>query len=74
MVAARISEIEHIIAREQDFAFKPEGVLDTRADDWENVLPPEQRTSRAAMICSGKRLLRHVHRCARGERAFRETL
>ncbi|MEJ1964887.1 MAG: hypothetical protein WDO56_26480 [Gammaproteobacteria bacterium] len=49
---ARISEIEHVIAREKEFAFKPQGVLDTRDQDWEGVLPPEQRTSRAAMIAA----------------------
>ena len=50
--ASRISEIEHIIAREMEFAFKPQGVLDTRDHDWEGILPPEQRTSRAAMIAA----------------------
>ena len=48
----RISEIEHIIAREKEFAFKPQGVLDTRSDDWEGILPPEQRASRAAMVAA----------------------
>lgn len=50
--AKKISEIEHIIARDKDFAFKPQGILDTRDQDWETVLPPEQRTSRAAMVAA----------------------
>lgn len=41
----KISEIESIIAREKDFAFKPQGVLDTKDHDWESILPPGQRSS-----------------------------
>jgi hypothetical protein len=48
----QISEIEHIIAREKEFAFKPDGVLATRDHDWEGILQPDQRTSRAAMIAA----------------------
>ncbi len=50
--AKKISEIEHIIARKEDFAFKPAGVLETSDQDWETLLPLEQRTSRAAMIAA----------------------
>lgn len=45
-----ISEIEHVIAREEEFAFRPEGVLVPEYMDWEVILPAEERTSRAAMI------------------------
>jgi hypothetical protein len=48
----QISEIEHIIAREKEFAFKPQGVLETRDHDWEGILQPDQRTSRAAMVAA----------------------
>src|SRR5262245_26819922 len=48
----RIREIEHIIAREKDFSFAPQGVLDTRDHDWEGILPPTQRSSRAALVAA----------------------
>jgi hypothetical protein len=48
----RISEIETIIARENEFAFNADGVLATRGQDWESILPPEQRSSRLAMIAA----------------------
>ena len=48
----RITEIEHLIAREKEFAFKPQGVLETRDDNWETLLPPEERASRAAMAAA----------------------
>ena len=46
----RISEVEHIVAREKEFAFKPQGILDTRDQDWEALLDPAQRMPRAAMV------------------------
>ena len=49
---ARITEIESIIAREKEFAFKVDGVLATKDQDWETILPPEQRSSRLAMIAA----------------------
>jgi hypothetical protein len=49
---SQISEIEHIIAREEEFAFKPEGVYAPNFIDWEAILTPEARTSRAAMVAA----------------------
>lgn len=46
----QISEIEHIIAREQEFAFRPEGVLLPEYVNWETPLPKTERSSRAAMV------------------------
>jgi hypothetical protein len=48
----RISEIETMIAREDAFAFNADGVLATRNQDWESILPPEQRSSRLAMMAA----------------------
>jgi hypothetical protein len=47
-----ITEIEHIVAREGEFAFHPAGVLDTAEQDWEGVLEPEARSSRQALIAA----------------------
>lgn len=44
-----ISEIEHIVGREQEFAYGPDGVLATSYLDWEDILNPDLRQSRAAM-------------------------
>ena len=44
--AGKVSEIETIIARTGDFAFKPQGVLDTKNQDWETLTPPAQRRTR----------------------------
>jgi hypothetical protein len=46
----RISEIESILAREREFAFDADGVLATKDQDWESLLPPEERNSRLAMV------------------------
>ena len=48
----KVSEIETIIARENEFAFNAEGVLATKDQDWESILPPEQRSSRLAMMAA----------------------
>jgi hypothetical protein len=50
LVHGRISEAETLIARSKEFAFKPQGVLDTANQDWEGILPPKDRTPRAVMI------------------------
>ena len=42
----KITEIETIIARERDFAFNAKSVLETRDQDWETILPPEERATR----------------------------
>jgi hypothetical protein len=41
-----------VIAREAEFAFKATGVLATKDQDWESILPLEQRSSRLAMIAA----------------------
>ncbi|MGD9161569.1 MAG: hypothetical protein PVG39_24360 [Desulfobacteraceae bacterium] len=48
----KISEIETIIARENEFAFNAEGLLATKDQDWESILPPDERSSRLAMIAA----------------------
>ena len=48
----RISEIESIIAREREFAFDAGGSLATKDQDWESLLPPEERSSRMAMVAA----------------------
>ncbi len=50
LVHGRISEAETLVARSKEFAFKPQGVLDTANQDWEGILPPADRTPRAVMI------------------------
>ena len=48
----KISEIETLIARESEYAFNADGFLATKDQDWESVLPLEQRSSRLAMIAA----------------------
>jgi hypothetical protein len=48
----KISEIEAIIARENEFAFNSDGALATKDQNWDSILPPEQRSSRLAMIAA----------------------
>jgi hypothetical protein len=45
----KITEIETIVARERDFAFNANSVLETKDQDWETILPPEKRASRKAL-------------------------
>jgi hypothetical protein len=45
----KITEIETIVARERDFAFNAKGVLGTKDQDWNTVLPSEKRTSRKVL-------------------------
>jgi hypothetical protein len=47
--ADKVSEIETVIARKGDFAFKPEGVLATKDQDWTTPLPAAQRRTREYM-------------------------
>jgi len=42
----KVGEIETIIARTGDFAFKPQGVLDTKDQDWGTLMPVAQRRTR----------------------------
>jgi len=48
--SGKISEIETIIARENEFAFNADGLLETKDQNWETILPPDQRTPRKVMI------------------------
>jgi hypothetical protein len=45
----KITEIETIVARERDFAFNAKGVLETKDQDWDTILPPDKRASRKAL-------------------------
>ncbi len=48
----KITEIEAFIAREHEFAFNVESQLETKDQDWESILPPEERSSRLAMMAA----------------------
>ena len=49
----KISEIESFVARETEFAFNAPAVLsETKDQDWESIIPVEQRSSRLAMIAA----------------------
>lgn len=48
----KISEIETFVARETEFAFNAANVLETKDQDWESIIPEEQRSSRLAMIAA----------------------
>jgi hypothetical protein len=50
--AGAITEIEHVLGREQEFMYKPEVVMATAHLDWENILPPDERQSRALMTAA----------------------
>jgi hypothetical protein len=45
----KVTEIEQIIARTGDFAFSPQGVLDTKDQDWTTLMPANQRLTREHM-------------------------
>ena len=47
--AKKISEVETYIARATEFAQKPEGVPLEDGDDWEAIVPEDQRTTREVM-------------------------
>jgi hypothetical protein len=47
----KISEIEAILARGKE-VLNVQAILDTRDQDWESILPPEQRSSRLAMMAA----------------------
>jgi hypothetical protein len=48
----KITEIEHLVAREKEFAFTPKGILETANQDWEGILKPGERSSRLAMTAA----------------------
>jgi hypothetical protein len=45
----KVTEIETIVARENEFMFNPDNVLATKDQDWETILPPEKRTPRKVL-------------------------
>jgi len=45
----KVSEIETIVNRKGELFFNPQGVLDTKNQDWESNLLPEQRSTREYM-------------------------
>ena len=45
----KVSEIETIVNRMGELFFSPQGVLDTKNQDWETIVPPEQRSTREYM-------------------------
>ena len=47
----KISEIEAIVARGKE-VLDVKAILDTKDQDWEGILPPEQRSSRLAMMAA----------------------
>lgn len=47
----KISEIEAILARGKE-VLDVKAILDTKDQDWEGILPPEQRSSRLAMMAA----------------------
>ncbi len=47
----KISEIEAIVVRGKE-VLDPKAILDTANQDWEDPLPPQQRSSRLAMIAA----------------------
>jgi hypothetical protein len=49
VVGGRVSEIETIVNRKGELFFSPEGYLATKNQDWESILPPEQRSTREYM-------------------------
>lgn len=44
--SGKVTEIESVIARTGDFAFKPQGVVDTKDQDWTTLMPAAQRRTR----------------------------
>ena len=48
----QITEIETFVARETEFAFNAANVLETKDQDWESIIPEEERSSRLAMIAA----------------------
>jgi hypothetical protein len=47
-----ITEIEHVLGREDEFMYNPQVVMATSYLDWENILPPDERQSRALMAAA----------------------
>jgi hypothetical protein len=49
-MALKISEIEAFVIREKAQVGDVKVILDTKDQDWESILPPEQRSSRLALM------------------------
>lgn len=45
----KLSEVETFVVRSGGFAFKPQGIVDSKKDDWETVLDQSERTSKEDM-------------------------
>ena len=45
----KVSEVETLVVRSGGFAFKPQGIIDSKDNDWEGILPPDQRSSAEVM-------------------------
>ncbi len=45
----KVSEIETIVNRLGELFFSPDGVLETKNQDWESILPAAQRSTREYM-------------------------
>lgn len=52
VVAGELTEVEQYVARDTEFAFKPDGVLDTADQDWEGILPEAERVPREDLIAA----------------------
>jgi hypothetical protein len=49
MNGGRVSEIETIVNRKGELFFSPDGLLATRSQDWDSLLPSDQRSTREYM-------------------------
>jgi hypothetical protein len=45
----KVTEVETVIARTGDFAFKPQGVVDSKDQDWTTLMPAAQRRTRESL-------------------------
>jgi len=48
--ALTVSEIEAFVVRDKQQVGNAQVILDTKGQDWESILPPEQRSSRLALM------------------------
>jgi hypothetical protein len=69
----KITEIETIIAREKDFAFNAQGVLQTKDQDWDTILAPEKQHSEGIGGCC-QQLFRPVCRRYNRKRPVRKDM
>jgi hypothetical protein len=52
LVGGELTEVEQYVARDTEFAFKPDGVLDTADQDWEGILTEAERVPRDELIAA----------------------